>query len=293
MKVYLITSAKMEELYIEDWINYHLSLGVDKIIINDNNDDEYPYKLKDILKKYIESDKIIIEYYYKYHTLENNRREEELSRIYTWLYNKYKNEFDWALKIDIDEYLEIPETNNNLKKFLSLDKFKNYDSIVLSWTQKGISKNLPEESNLLYFPIPVQERCHNIEYVNELWFKCIIKSINEDVVISHHIPYFSENRMCLTNGKSVQEALDNKFCNYYEKYGITSLYVNFNNALKLSKYAYLNHYRDITVEECYYKHIKIFDKPNKNQQEWFKENHYKQRNLYKIYLESKRYANNM
>ena len=273
----------MEELYIEDWVKYHLSIGIDKIIINDNNDDDYPVKLKDILKEYIDSGKVVIEYYYKDHILKSERRERELGLIYTWLYDKYKSEFDWAAKLDIDEYLEIPETNNDIKNFLIQDKFKNYDTILLSWIGKNIDDNLPEEYRLLYFPIPIQERCTNIKYTNSNHFKCIVKSLNKQVVLNHHIPFLSENKMCLTNGISLQEALINKFCEYRKYNNKSHLCVNFNNAIKLSKYAYINHYRHISLEEEYYKHIKIFDTINKN----IYDKKYKPRNLYKVYLNSK------
>ena len=33
MRVYIITSAKFEECYIEEWVKYHLNMGFDKIII--------------------------------------------------------------------------------------------------------------------------------------------------------------------------------------------------------------------------------------------------------------------
>lgn len=37
MKVYIITSVKYEECYVEEWVQYHLNMGFDKIIINDNH----------------------------------------------------------------------------------------------------------------------------------------------------------------------------------------------------------------------------------------------------------------
>ena len=64
MKVYIITSAKFEECYIEEWVQYHLNIGFDKIIINDNNPKNYPYNPKDILKKYIDNGQVIVERYY-------------------------------------------------------------------------------------------------------------------------------------------------------------------------------------------------------------------------------------
>ena len=274
MKVYIIASAKMEELYVRDWIDYHLSLGVDKIIINDNNNEDYPYKLKDVIKEYIDSGKVIVENYYKPHN--------EINLIYSSLYNKYKNEFDWCAKLDIDEYLEIPETNNDIKKFLSLDKFKNYDVIMLPWIIWKINDNY----NTYYLPINVKERCNKISAEGyQYFFKCMIRSLDNDIEMSHHIPFIDSKKMCISNGIGVQEAINKKICCFNKTKA--TLFTDCYKALKFIKYTHLNHYRNLSVEEDYYKNIKIHNCEDKSLKEehlyLFKE----PRNLYKIYLESK------
>lgn len=135
MNVYIITSAKFEECYIEEWVQYHLNIGFDKIIINDNNPKDYPYNPKDILKKYIDNGQVIVERYYDSFEIPTNLDfpDDDIWKIYTWLYNKYKDKFDWVAKLDIDEYLKIPETNNDIKSFLSQSKFNNVLSIVIPW----------------------------------------------------------------------------------------------------------------------------------------------------------------
>ena len=139
MKVYIITSAKFEECYIEEWVQYHLNIGFDKIIINDNNPKDYPYNPKDILKKYIDNNQVIVERYYNDNNIiPEENQDGDMHHIYTWLYNKYKDEFDWVAKLDIDEFLEIPETNNDIKKFLQQDKFNNVLSIVIPWIEYGV-----------------------------------------------------------------------------------------------------------------------------------------------------------
>ena len=109
MKVYIITSAKFEECYIEEWVQYNLNIGFDKIIINDNNPKDYPYQLNNILKKYIDAEQVVIERFLDTYIRDNNEinntEEDLLTIVYTSLYNKYKDEFDWVAKLDIDEYL--------------------------------------------------------------------------------------------------------------------------------------------------------------------------------------------
>ena len=267
MKVYLISSAKMEELYIEDWVNYYLNLGIDKIIINDNNDKDYPYQLKDILKKYIDSGVVILERYYDTHTLTNETTEKDLKFILTWLYDKYKDSCEWMLKMDIDEYLEIPETNNDIRKFLLQDKFNNIDCIVLPWK---LYKVKPEYLKY-YTKIPNSERFveknpdkHSYSKHKQC-FKYIIKCPNV-IECSTHLPsniyvekdnqiiYYDINKIVFPDGNHV----DNNFV------GKKSETVNSKYNLEYREYlcnlyniAFINHYRYKSDEEFFMQFDKL------------------------------------
>ena len=189
MKVYIITSAKFEECYIEEWVQYHLNIGFDKIIINDNNPKDYPYNPKDILKKYIDGGQVIVERYYDIYE-HNKDPEDEFPEIYTWLYNKYKNEFDWCAKLDIDEYLEIQETNNDIKKFLSQKKFKNVLTICVPLIPFEVKSKYCEKYTRLKFDRDRFQLYNFNEYI-EIWrFKSIIKKDPNVSVIGHHLPCF-------------------------------------------------------------------------------------------------------
>lgn len=197
MKVYIITSAKYEECYIEEWVQYHLNIGFDKIIINDNNPKDYKYQLKDILKKYIDEGKVIIERYYDTHN-KNDVDEQLIPNAYYWLYNKYKDEFDWFAKLDIDEYLEIPETNNDIKKFLQQDKFNNALSIILNF----ISYKVKDEYEEYYVRLKnnrdrfiKKSDCFHFIYD----FKSIIKKSEYLCGISLHFAFFNDHNDNLIN----------------------------------------------------------------------------------------------
>lgn len=63
-KVFICCIAKNEDDYIEEWIDYHIKIGFDKIVIFDNNEG---FQLHEILKKYVKSNKIeIIDFKKKY-----------------------------------------------------------------------------------------------------------------------------------------------------------------------------------------------------------------------------------
>lgn len=102
MKVALIAIAKREELYIKEWINYHLSKGFDTLIIADNDDEL-------ILEKY-NSTAVKIEDYTKVEGVQ--------TKAYTELFAKYRYDYDWIFFCDIDEFF-VTEDGSDVKSFLS------------------------------------------------------------------------------------------------------------------------------------------------------------------------------
>lgn len=97
-KIGIIAIAKNENLYLKEWIEHHLGLGFDRIIIG-LNDDEF--------KPHIINPNVIYE---DYHGVEKVQ-----SLAYTELYLKYRKEFDWILFIDIDEFVMC---DSGIKDFL-------------------------------------------------------------------------------------------------------------------------------------------------------------------------------
>ena len=258
-KVYIITSAKFEECYIEEWVKYHLDFGFDKIIINDNNPKDYPYNIRDILKTYIDNGKVIVERYYDTHDLPNDLDvpDGDISNIYTWLYHKYENEFDWVAKLDIDEFLEIPETNNNLKEFLYQHKFDNALSIILPFKLYFIK----QEYSYCYTRLKNNRDRFEYNQCNdhETWtFKSIIKKSNYVGSIGLHYAYFDISYnddlnlilYCLPNGQPAETI---ELDPLYSKENNVKKYTNYIND-KLYSIAYINHYfwrsREEMVNHC-------------------------------------------
>lgn len=100
MRTALIAIAKNEQLYIAEWIEHHLSLGFDGLIIADNDDE--------LILSGFASDRVIIEDYTKIDGVQ--------TKAYTELFDKYRKDFDWFFFCDIDEFLVVEE---GLDKFLA------------------------------------------------------------------------------------------------------------------------------------------------------------------------------
>ena len=126
MKVYVCALAKNEHLYINEWVSHYLKLGVDKIFIYDN-DDKGSKRISDFIdKKSLERVKII------------NARGLHWKEIQHDFYNNFyrveKDNFDWCLYCDVDEFLTGID---NIKTFLSKPIFKIYEQIRIKWKLFG------------------------------------------------------------------------------------------------------------------------------------------------------------
>jgi hypothetical protein len=98
MKVALVSIAKDEDIYIEEWITYHKKIGFDKIFIYENDwrctcEDQQLVKIPfDGKTKQIPAYNHFIKTYYL--------------------------EYDWVLFLDVDEFLVI-KNYNNIKDFIA------------------------------------------------------------------------------------------------------------------------------------------------------------------------------
>ena len=93
MHIVVCAMAKNEHRYINDWVNWYLKLGFDKIYIYDNDEISSPK-----LENYIENkDKIEII------NIRGVHKEKLQHEVYTTFYNTHK--FDWCLFCDVDEFL--------------------------------------------------------------------------------------------------------------------------------------------------------------------------------------------
>ena len=143
-KVWIFAIAKCEEKYIDEWIRWHKHIGVNHIVIADNNDSDYEPKLGDVIKSYIDSGFVEI--------VNANNILGVQQPFYNWAYNKYKDQFNWFIPIDIDEFIELPGYKNDIHEFLYDDKFENADCILLTW------KCFDDNDQVYYKDKPVKQR---------------------------------------------------------------------------------------------------------------------------------------
>lgn len=126
MKVYVCALAKNEHLYINEWVKHYFSLGVDKIFIFDNDDKGTKYIGDCIDKEYLPNIRIF--------NARGIHRKGMQHDFYTNFYKYQKDNFDWCLYCDIDEFLVGVD---NIKTFLSQKRFNGYDQVRIKWRLFG------------------------------------------------------------------------------------------------------------------------------------------------------------
>jgi hypothetical protein len=114
MKVALVCVAKNEENYIQEWIDYHLKLGFDDIIIY-QNDWEYTIEQTNVFTKQVNG-----------------------KGIQTIIYNDCIKEnigvYDWLAFFDCDEFLVLKK-HDNVKSFLH--DYNEHNAIGINWVLFG------------------------------------------------------------------------------------------------------------------------------------------------------------
>lgn len=137
--------CKGEYKYLREFVEYHLNLGFDRIVIADNNDIDGE-RYDELLADYIKETKVMIFDF---------RGKQGMQKLF---YNNLKNlgiEYEWAAFIDTDEFITFSEVGkkifgNNIKNFLhSRDYVKAYK---LNWLLYG------DNGNIVYEDKPVIER---------------------------------------------------------------------------------------------------------------------------------------
>lgn len=133
MKSCILTVIKNEHEYLDEWIKYHLDLGIDHIFIFEDIDSD---SHKEICDKYDDVSLSCIDIVLDE---EDRKKTRELKITKKWniqhLYFrnalkwiKYKNIYDWCFVIDNDEFITIEKPLEEI-----FDLYKDYDAFIIQW----------------------------------------------------------------------------------------------------------------------------------------------------------------
>lgn len=176
--------AKCEYDYIYDWVDYHLRLGYDKIVIYDNNDVEGE-RYDELLSDFIDAGRVEI-------------RDVRGQKAYQQtVYNEYYREgdFDWVSIIDCDEFMTFSNGITSIQQFVKLRT--DADFYIIPWVCER-AQDLDNKVTHIYDydnPLPDYVRATNNCFPARLrqWHKCTYRAgVFNDVWLSEHIPQIME-----------------------------------------------------------------------------------------------------
>lgn len=132
MKTLLVGIAKLENKYIREWVEYHLNLGFDYIILGDNNNPDGEY-LSEPIGDYIQQGRVGL----------INCRDNSIMQMefYQFVYDNYCKDYDWSMFLDIDEFLFFKE-DKTVTEYLSRPVFDNFNSIKINWLMMSDNNHL-------------------------------------------------------------------------------------------------------------------------------------------------------
>jgi len=178
--------GKLENLYVNEFIDYYLKLGVNHIFIYDNNDPNKE-KIEDVVKDSYKK-KVSI-----YKTDDYNISHQSLA--FTHCYQNFKYRFNWFIMVDFDEYVYI--VNDTLKNYLNSEIFNKCDFIKLHWL-------VPTDNKLLYYDSrPLLERFKG-PYKKEKFIKSIIRGNISNLTYWVHSPKYSPQKNITCNNEGTK-----------------------------------------------------------------------------------------
>lgn len=154
MKCGICAIIKNEQLFLKEWIDWHLSIGFDEIYLCEDIDS---ISHKDITDQY--TNVRLLQYNDDMSQYETGHGSFRQYAFYSYFVNKFKDKLDWCAFIDIDEFIHI-EGNKNIKELLS--DYDEFDALYVYWKFYNannhikrpiglIQDNYAEEAEIDYF----------------------------------------------------------------------------------------------------------------------------------------------
>jgi hypothetical protein len=194
MKVVIVAIAKMEQDYIEEWVKYHLHLGVDKIFLYDNEDVPFYEKF---LQKY--SDKLKV-----FHLPGNNyNKGVQYIALDDFTGNHMlKDGITHVAHIDIDEFIVLKK-HSSIQEFVREYIKDGCGGIGMNWRLFGDSglKTQTEKSVLNRFTKTQLIGNQHIKTIFDV--KCF-----KDFIQCHSIQPLPGYNILSTDGRIIQGAFN-------------------------------------------------------------------------------------
>lgn len=188
----IITLVKNEHLYLNEWIKYHLDLGVEHIFVFEDVDSDTH---KDITDAF--GDKVTLKGIFSIldeesrekalelkSTMKSNVQHLYIRNALMYVKNYFQDKYDWCFVIDADEFLTLEKENDTLDDVFSL--YDKYDAFIMLWkcyganglvskpdyTEKGVIETYTKEvcNNIIDKPQSLVKTCYNLKRYRREFF---------------------------------------------------------------------------------------------------------------------------
>jgi len=230
------------EIYIEEFIDYYLSEGVDIIyIIHDiKSTIPIPDKVKNNSKVIISQSTV---------NISDSNKPDFLWKDTNELYSKIRHTSEWFIYVDCDEFINTRKNSNLTIRDELMTTFKNSDCIKIPWIMMACNKREQNPPNILQHivhrwnhnkrhPHPTGWNKGRCRYDN-IQVKCIFKSKIFHYITDHcpHPPLKGITFNCVDGVYNRFDNLNPCYKNLREK--------DINNA-----YMVCHHYRIVSKQNC-------------------------------------------
>lgn len=123
-KVWLASLVKQENNYLLEWVDHYRKIGVDKILLCDNNDKDGE-RPQDVLQDYVDEGYVIVRDF--------RGQKFDQTKVLSQMYREYSYLFDWLCVFDVDEFLFFRNKDLTIQEWLSQKKFDGHDAIRIPW----------------------------------------------------------------------------------------------------------------------------------------------------------------
>ena len=203
--VLLCAIGKCENIYAKEFVEHYKNIGVSKIVIYDNNDNDGE-RFEDVLYDYVNDGFVEIINY--------RGRIKPQRQAYTECYMKYGDKYAWLMFFDFDEFLVIRD-GRTVDEWLSDKRYEGYQSVSVNWMLFGDGGMVRSDGR------PVCERItepcdfdikKHYDFPENNHVKSIVRGGLKKIEWKYtpHVPSTKIN-ICNTNGEKISNT---PFCDY-------------------------------------------------------------------------------
>lgn len=179
---------KNEAPYMEEWLNYHIGLGVTKFYIYNNESTD---NLKEVLKPFIDQGYVV---------LEDIKGKLRQNPAYNAALARHRFDTHWMGLLDADEFL-VPLKHDNLCDFLK--DYEKYSALGINWVMYDGNGHLKKPEGLVTENFLT---VHGNPHPKNLHIKSIVNPRKVKVCGSPHYCDFKSGNTVDENGNPIKGA---------------------------------------------------------------------------------------